>query len=297
MKKKAIACLFLVAAMVSCSPSNKNQPNGLIRIDVLDAFRQQKSMKLSDVVKDVELVPFEISKEAYFSGFNSYAVGKKFILIADGGRNRVVLFNRSGKFIREIGRKGKGPGEFNDPRSVAMDPQEEYVFMADWTIGRLLKYTIDGKLVKSVSTAAIPRWCAIDDIRFINDDCFVLVLHRPVRPVDGYSSLALFNKNLELVQKILPRANDENLCFCVNPNGVFGSSESRMTFWEPLLDTLYTITPEGKSFPTHQIGFSKGGPTREFAKNNFNPNLSAENVVKSILEFGGYIQIRGESKR
>ncbi len=302
MKNLSYLPLLLVFILISCSGEKKNDPDspdGLIHIDVLEAFKNEKNLKLSDFVKDVEFVQFEASKDAYFMNARSCTVGKKYIMIADDGEDRVILFDRQGKFIRHIGRKGKGPGEYNHPWQSAMDPSEEYIFIADGIVNKLIKYTVEGELVKEISTKDIALGRFIDEIRFINEEQFVLILRRPIRQVDGFASLPLYDKELNLLNKILPRANDENLSLHTNPHAVFGLSENRMTFWEPFLDTLYTITPEGDAIPTHVVGFSKGGPSREYATTptyNRDRNLEPENTIFSISEFGDYMHIGGRNK-
>ncbi len=39
----------------------------------------------------------------------------------NGKNNRVVKFDKNGKFLKEWGRKGSGPGEFSEPHTIAMD--------------------------------------------------------------------------------------------------------------------------------------------------------------------------------
>src|SRR5690349_19300377 len=44
------------------------------------------------------------------------------IFVADGhGNNRIVKFSKDGKFIKQWGRKGAGPGEFNLPHTLFFD--------------------------------------------------------------------------------------------------------------------------------------------------------------------------------
>lgn len=42
------------------------------------------------------------------------------MIVADAGNNRLSVFTTEGKFVRTIGRKGSGPGEFVGPRGVAV---------------------------------------------------------------------------------------------------------------------------------------------------------------------------------
>jgi DNA-binding beta-propeller fold protein YncE len=39
----------------------------------------------------------------------------------NGKNNRVVKFTKDGKFIKEWGKKGSGPGEISEPHTIAMD--------------------------------------------------------------------------------------------------------------------------------------------------------------------------------
>lgn len=44
------------------------------------------------------------------------------IFVADATRERVVVFDASGAFVRTIGRAGEGPGEFRSATALALDP-------------------------------------------------------------------------------------------------------------------------------------------------------------------------------
>lgn len=41
------------------------------------------------------------------------------LFISDSRAHRILIFDRSGNFVRQIGRKGQAPGEFNLPRGIA----------------------------------------------------------------------------------------------------------------------------------------------------------------------------------
>ena len=296
-KYTSLLIVSLLLFMVACSGEKEKASEGLIHIDVLEAFDDQRSMKLSDFVKEVEFIPLESTKESYFRLAYDYTVGKKYIMVADGERAQLVLFDRKGRFIRTIGKAGKGPGEFNQPRKAVMDPKEEFIYIADPHANKLVKYSIEGEFIKEISTIDISPARYISGIVFINETEFVLVNRRPYSPMVGFASLPVFDEDLNLVEDLLPRANDENLIINVHPHSILTVNPDRMTFWEPFLDTLYTITTTGKAIPTHVIGFSKGGPTREFISTNINPNTSSENSITSITDDGQYFHIRGKKKR
>jgi DNA-binding beta-propeller fold protein YncE len=61
-----------------------------------------------------------------------------------GKNNRVVKFDRTGKFIKEWGRKGSGAGELSEPHAIAMDSQGR-LFVGDRENNRIQIFDQDGK--------------------------------------------------------------------------------------------------------------------------------------------------------
>ena len=296
MKFCPIVTLPFCLIMIACSgQTEKEQPNEIIKIDVLKAFDNQKNIKASEFIQDIEFIPLESSKDAWFRYAYNYLVSEKYVMVIDGERAHMVLFDRQGNFIRTIGTKGEGPGELLDPREATMDLSEGLVFVYDGYQGKLVKFTIEGEFVKEIDIRQITPAKYITGIQFINKNEFVLVNYRPFVPMEGFASLPVFDRNLNHVKDILGRANDENLRINVEPHALFTINPERMTFWEPYMDTLYTITPGGSAIPTQVIGFSKNGPNHEFVTTNINPNSYAENSIVSILDAGQYFHILGRN--
>ena len=76
------------------------------------------------------------------------ANGDIFIGDGHGGDTnaRVVKFSKDGKFIKAWGKKGTGPGEFDQLHSMAMDSQGR-VFVADRGNSRIQIFDQDGKFI------------------------------------------------------------------------------------------------------------------------------------------------------
>ena len=72
------------------------------------------------------------------------------IFVADGHGGdtnaRIVKFSKTGKFIKEWGKKGSGPGEFDTPHSIVMDSQGR-VFVADRGNSRIQIFDQNGKFL------------------------------------------------------------------------------------------------------------------------------------------------------
>jgi len=86
-----------------------------------------------------------------FNGPTDVAIaanGDIFVTDGHGGETnaRIMKFSKDGKFIKTWGKKGSGPGEFNDPHSIAMDSKGR-LFVADRQNNRIQIFDQDGKFL------------------------------------------------------------------------------------------------------------------------------------------------------
>ncbi len=63
-----------------------------------------------------------------------------------GKNNRVVKFTKDGKFVKEWGRKGSGPGEISEPHTIAIDSRGR-LFVGDRENNRIQIFDQDGKVL------------------------------------------------------------------------------------------------------------------------------------------------------
>ena len=83
-----------------------------------------------------------------FCGATDVAFGPQGrVFVSDGYCNaRVIEYDRRGRKIREWGRAGSGPGEFNVIHAIVVGP-DSHLYVADRENGRLQWFTLDGKFL------------------------------------------------------------------------------------------------------------------------------------------------------
>jgi DNA-binding beta-propeller fold protein YncE len=91
------------------------------------------------------------------------------IYVSDGyGNDRVVVFDKNGKFVRAWGKLGAGPGEFSQPHSIALDSRNR-VYVADRNNSRIQIFDSTGKFLTEWKNIITPWYIVITK----NDEIYV----------------------------------------------------------------------------------------------------------------------------
>ena len=88
----------------------------------------------------------------------------------NGKNNRVVKFTKDGKFIKEWGKKGSGPGEISEPHTIAMDARGR-LFVGDRENNRIQIFDQDGRFLEQWHQFGRPSGISItkDDTIYVTD--------------------------------------------------------------------------------------------------------------------------------
>jgi len=88
----------------------------------------------------------------------------------NGKNNRVVKFDRNGKFLKEWGKKGSGPGEISEPHTIALDSRGR-LFVGDRENNRIQIFDQEGKFIAEWRQFGRPSGISItkDDTIYVTD--------------------------------------------------------------------------------------------------------------------------------
>lgn len=223
---KLYILLFFSIILISCSNSKKNNSVKTV------AFNKEN---LSDFLlkkKDsMEVIQLETKENSLINEIERIYFPKNRILIYD--RKKILLFDKQGKFISEIGKKGRGPEEYLQLTSMIFDADSQQVEIFDNTKRTLFIYNLEGDLVETKKA----------DISFISF----------AKTAEGYCVYAPFvnhksseGYNLHFLDldlratgiKSLPTKNNfDRYLFTEN----FSKNGSELFFHHGLNDTIYKI--------------------------------------------------------
>jgi len=129
------------------------------------------NIPLSSLVDGCEMVQLDNRDEALLNRNAFTTVSGKYIGIRASSQP-YKLFDRSGKFLCNVGAIGRGPGEYTSIYDDIIDDKNDLIYIAPF-IGNILVYKVSGEFVKNIETSH----------RFINPKLFLSegvlsVIHR-----------------------------------------------------------------------------------------------------------------------
>lgn len=241
--KKLLYLILFLALIYSCGPK-QDQVERIIEdgveviINHLEPYKigSQSSLMLEEILnidtEDDEIAGLGIND---IFGFEVNSFGEIFILRNIQGEGDFVFkFDVNGKFIMSFGRKGQGPGEFQNPHHIAIDHRDN-ILIYDLGPQILHKYNKDGVLVNDYKmSGGETRVTSGPNVNLLT---LVQSSKRDKDKMLNTQFLKLINPNLDVLQGIDEfsfewrqdklRATESLLCWSVSRDNIYVANEDR----------------------------------------------------------------------
>ncbi|MBN1186417.1 MAG: 6-bladed beta-propeller [Bacteroidales bacterium] len=283
---RTFSLLLFIIITFSCQNENRN----LLVINT-NAKNYSKEY-LSQIFKKSEIVKLETLDTCLVRHVSQIVKTKDYIFIND--MNKVLQFDSDGKFIRQIGSIGHGPGQYYGVFGMTIDTSSKSVIIS--AIYQLLCYDFNGRFLNSILKTGD---FTTDYMCFINGQLWTYN-KRLVIPIDKGKFLEqgwlyIYDRQLNITDSILTRqvfVNNRAFQFGNLPN-ILSVLKSGIYIYcpvsapEPLLrDTVYRIS-EFKMIPSIKLDFSEILSLRDDLKldaNTMSPEdfRSNINLIRSV---------------
>ena len=139
---------ILLLVMTSCGSDNAST-DGFITVDVTkSSYSPKKELVLQDFM-DVEYIPLETNDEFVNQGYVN-AIGEKYIIVTNYREDGdIFVYDRNGKAIRKINRKGQGGEEYISCLKIILDEENEELFVNDFLARKIKVYDLEGNFKRS----------------------------------------------------------------------------------------------------------------------------------------------------
>lgn len=145
--KNVHAILMMLLLVIAGCGDNKPSKDDLITVDVTKGSFPKKELILQDFM-DVEYIALETKDDFLNSGWVQ-AIGKKIILVLGRDRGDIFVYDRKGKALRKINRKGQGGEEYVSCFNITLDEDRNEMFINDIHSKKILVYDLYGKFKRS----------------------------------------------------------------------------------------------------------------------------------------------------
>jgi hypothetical protein len=136
MSKLLFKFVVIVIFGFSCSDPKKNNEN--VEIIAINDANYKEEIPLSAFVNKIRIMPLETTSTSFIVEVTKLIETENAIYILDRPGKRILKFAKDGKFISQIGREGKGPGEYITPFDVEVLDNE--IFVLDFSSRKLKSY-------------------------------------------------------------------------------------------------------------------------------------------------------------
>lgn len=245
---------------ISCREYTKNielKSDSFFTVEFAEIVKNQREIKLSEVATDVKIVQFENIPEAMLGDVEDIELTNDYIF-AKFWQHPILQFSREGKFIRNIGSKGKGPGEYSTCIKMSIDEESEQVFVYTGEYS-IMVFDFEGEYRKTLSFQALTDFM---NFWICGRDSTVVSYFEPFMGNEPFVFIE-YNTQGDTLQTIA------NHVFW-NTNGEFGSIspffgeqnfsyrfEGKLHLKGAYNDTVYTYNPNNQFVPKFFIDLGK----------------------------------------
>lgn len=151
MKNVNSLLIFVLFIIVICGGCKRTgiQNDNFVSVDVTASYPHKKLI-LQDFM-DVEYIPLETNDE-FVCGNYVRAVGDNYIIMTNRDNDgNIYIFDRSGKALRKINRKGQGGEEYSRTSRIVLDEESDEIFVNDMYAKRILVYDLEGNFKRKLS--------------------------------------------------------------------------------------------------------------------------------------------------
>lgn len=144
-------CLCVLCGLLSssCNIANTENYSGEHPAINIDAARKIEKDSFSSVFKNVGCIVLETTDNSLLNRIDKIMFLGNYLYVLEKGRG-LFLFDKNGKFIKMVGDKGVGPGEYMLPSDLTIDYGNEKLYLLDSQSQSVLKYDINGEHEGSV---------------------------------------------------------------------------------------------------------------------------------------------------
>jgi hypothetical protein len=249
--------LFLAIIFYGCSKSTSDSSIEVVNINPHEA---KDYMNLSEIADSIKYIKLQVAAGDVMGSIWAIVIKKKYIYAMDYQQWRIYVFDKDGKYVAKLDKKGEGPDEYTMFDLMFIDDDEEYIDIITFKGGGgkkiLMRYSnISFHLIK---TLPFPKIAGTSCKK--NDGFYYFATHQFDNVINGNPTNAelIVCKNDTLWTLFDKKIETDNHYFSVNMESFAVNSKNEIFVSLMYDDTFYRLK-SGEAYPVCAVNFGKYG--------------------------------------
>lgn len=144
---------FVALLLLGSCQSESRQSDGVWMVDVRSAIQKETPFSMKEDVTGIEYIPLETTDSCLISNIVELIMDDDFIFVHNGKTDRIFQFTPQGKFVRQLGMMGNGPGEYAPwtVENLALNSRKKEIFLHRRRLPALV-YSYSGAYLRTDTT-------------------------------------------------------------------------------------------------------------------------------------------------
>ena len=267
----SLAITFFLLLLGGCETRTVSNENTLV-INPIDA---KDFINLSEIADSIKYIKLQTENDDVIGRARVILIKKKFIYVQDMSQKVVFVFDKEGKFVSKLNKRGNGPGEYLFMGPIMVDDNEESLEFIDFSLRKVIKYSnISFELLETIP---------FPDLNFNSSRKHEGFYYLATQQLDNFVGGVSTNAGLIVVDdksnvKTLfeKKIQTGNSYYSINDES-FTRNDTGELFLSLMFDNTFYNLKAGEAHPVFTVDFGKYG-----MENNSIGSLSTKEQMEYI---------------
>lgn len=223
-KSKIILIFILIVLIFRCTIKTKETTPIISLLNL-----EKGELSLIDIVKEIKYLKLDNAPPVQ----RILNVTKSDTIYFVNTLNGLFAYNNKGRFLYEIGKKGKGPGEYNNAYDITIDNKSKHIYVLGYKI--VYVYNFYGKFLFSFKTYNDKHF---NRIIYSDSKLYFPAAYDVAERLDY--QWVITDENGKLIGLKKNSKNDVKIRVSLKTNICF-EEENKLYYWNQLNDTIFYI--------------------------------------------------------
>lgn len=291
--------IFCLIGLISCTNHDIDKIDYIEEIDISSAFNQDDHMFLGEVASSVSYIPLQTDSICNIKRIRNPWKDVQFCknrIFINNNKEQLFCFDMKGNFLYQIGRQGRGPGEFIKIDGFTILEKQEVVIILNAARQQLLFYDFESDFIKEITVNNWPLQISALD----NNILFESPKGR--RELNDYHALFVVDQNGKSLNQLIYRQKEEKVKEEIGLCNIslFYNYSDTITYWEYFYDTVYRIVDDNTIIPKYHFNCGKNKIPFEIlmkAKLKSSPKIDNYARIWRFTETKNFFFVRAGNKK